>query len=249
MIIIKNKEAQEKMAQTGALLARLFVLLADYIEQGLSTGEIDAWIQKYLDANNLVSSTRGYMGYKHVSCISVNDEVVHGIPAMDAKLKDGNLVKVDVCASYQGYCADMARCFFIGTPAAQLVSFVNVAQEALDCGIRAALDGNRLSAISVAVQTEVERHGYGVVREFAGHGIGKKMHEEPEILNYGKPNCGPVIRPGMAFAIEPMITMGNHQVYVTKDGWTVKTVDKSFAAHIEDTVIVTEDGPRIITRL
>lgn len=249
MITIKSNYARERMGQAGRLLAELFIALEEWIEPGITTLMIDTYIDEYLKRNKLISSSKGYMGYKHASCISVNDEVVHGVPKEDMKITHGDLVKIDVCASYDGYCADMARSFFLGDAPEDVVEFMQVAQSALDKGIKKAQPGKRISDISAAIQMEVEMHGFGVVREFAGHGIGKKMHEEPEILNYGKPGVGPVIQPGMAFAIEPMITMGDFRVYVLKDGWTVKTVDKSLAAHVEDTVIVTEQGPDIITRL
>ena len=142
----------------------------------------------------------------------------------------------------------MARSFFIGTPSAQAAKLVSVAQAALDKGIAAAVAGNHLSDVSAAIQQEVERHGFGVVRDFAGHGIGKRMHEDPEILNYGAPGCGPILRQGMAFALEPMITAGKYDVYVCPDGWTVKTKDKSLAAHVEDTIVVTDGKPKVITR-
>lgn len=248
MITIKDKNAFEKMATAGKLLAQMFQMIGDKVVPDNTTLEIDAWIELYLKTNNLVSSSKGYMGYKHVSCISVNDEVVHGVPS-GIKLKHGDLVKIDVCASFSGYCADMARCFFIGEPTINVRHFIDTAYNALNKGIEQALPGKRLTNISAAIQHEVEFNKYGIVREFAGHGIGKRMHEEPDILNYGKPERGPVILPGMAFAIEPMITMGNHRVYITNDGWTVKTIDKSLAAHVEDTVFITEDGPQIITRL
>jgi methionyl aminopeptidase len=249
MITIKDKQAQARMSSTGELLAHLFGQLTERILPGISTLELDTIIDEYLEQHKLVSSSKGYMGYRHASCISLNDEVVHGVPSAHKRIREGDLVKVDVCASYQGYCADMARCYFVGSGSQELHAFVAVAQSALDKGIEQAVPGKRITDISAAIQKEVERHGYGVVREFAGHGIGKNMHEDPEILNYGKPGCGPVIQSGMAFAIEPMITMGDYRVYVTRDGWTVKTVDKSMAAHVEDTVIVTDHGPEIITRL
>ncbi len=248
MITIKNTYAQEKMIQAGELLAALFEKLQGIVEPGMTTLAIDIFIEGYLMKNKMVSCSKGYMGYRHSSCISVNDEVVHGVPR-EQKIAEGDLVKIDVCASYSGYCADMARPFFLGKPEKEVQNFINVAQVALDKGIAKACPGEKVSNISAAIQGEVERHGYGVVREFAGHGIGKKMHEDPEILNYGKAGKGPEIRPGMAFAIEPMITRGDYQVYLLKDGWTVKTVDKSLAAHVEDTVIVTEHGPKITTRV
>jgi methionyl aminopeptidase len=248
MIMIKNKTSIRKMHQAGQLLAGIFEELETFIRPGIHTSEIDSWIEKKIKEKGLVSRMKGYMGYKHVSCISVNDEVVHGIPHKDKVLKKGDLVKIDICASWQGYCADMARSLFIGDVDTKIKKLVSVAQQALDKGIEQAQPGKHLTDISSAIQTEVERHGYGVVRDFAGHGIGKKMHEDPEVLNFGKPGKGPILRPGMALALEPMITMGNYEVYIADDGWTVKTVDKSLAAHVEDTVVITENGPCIITR-
>lgn len=249
MITIKNTYAQEKMARAGQLLAQLFVTLSRWIEPGMTTLAIDQFIENYLKENKLVSTTKGYLTYKHSSCISINDEVVHGVPRESMKVKESDLVKVDVCASYDGYCADMARSFVIGTTTAEVTQFITVAQSALDAGIAQVQVGGRLSNVSAAIQKETEAYGYGVVREFAGHGIGKKMHEDPEIVNYGTPGSGPVMRAGMTFAIEPMITMGDFRVYVLEDGWTVKTVDSSLAAHVEDTVLVTDHGPKILTRL
>jgi methionyl aminopeptidase len=249
MITIKDNQAIEKMATAGRLLAQMLENIKELLVPDISTLELDTWIASYLKQHNLVSSTKGFMGYKHSSCISVNDEVVHGVPEATKKIKQGDLVKIDVCASFNGYCADMARCFFVGAGSAEAQEFVAAAYSALDKGIEQAVVGRRLTDISAAIQAEVEHYNYGIVREFAGHGIGKKMHEDPEILNYGKPGCGPVLKAGMAFAIEPMITMGKHSIYIMRDGWTVKTVDKSLAAHVEDTVVITQQGPRIITRL
>ncbi len=248
MITIKNTYAQERMAVTGTLLAELFEIIKEWIEPGMTTLMIDSYIAEYQKKHKMISCTKGYMGYRHSSCISMNDEVVHGVPT-DMKIQEGDLLKIDVCASYDNYCADMARPFYLGTPSKAVSQLIATAQEALDEGINCARPGQRLGTLSATIQQVVEQQGYGVVREFAGHGIGKKMHEDPEILNYGKAGCGPVIKPGMAFAIEPMITMGDHRVYILDDGWTVKTVDKSLAAHVEDTVIVTDNGPKIITRL
>lgn len=247
MIYIKNKLSIEKMAQAGLLLSDILVAVKQLIKPGVSTAEIDAWIESQLHEKGLVSSVKGYMGYRHVSCISVNDVVVHGVPSADCILKLGDLVKIDVCASWNGYCADMARSFFVGDASEQAQKLVDVAYQALKKGIEKARVGNRLSDISAAIQEEVEKYGFGVVRDFAGHGIGRNMHEAPEIVNYGKPGKGPVLREGMTFAIEPMITAGKYHVYVTNDGWTVKTVDRSLAAHVEDTIAITNAGPIVLT--
>lgn len=248
MITIKNKISVSKMEKTGLLLQEIFDELSDYIKEGVSTLAIDTKIAQLQKQKKLVSKTLGYRGYKHVSCISVNDEVVHGVPCESRILKDGDLVKVDICASHEGYCADMARAYFIGKPSAQALKLVEVAENALKKGISQARAGNRLGDISAAIQEEVEKHGYGVVRDFAGHGIGKQMHEDPEILNYGKPGQGVLLQPGMTFAIEPMITEGSYKVYVAKDGWTVKTSDMSLAAHVEDTIAITHGEPKVLTR-
>lgn len=248
MITIKNKAAIAKMEEAGKRLAAIFVDLPMIIRPGITTLEIDAWIERKQKEADLVSKSKGYKGYKHVSCISVNDEVVHGMPTDRKILHDGDLLKVDVCASWNDYCADMARAMFVGSSTPEQQKFVDVAYRALDKGIAQAFVGNHLSDISSAIQREVEAAGYGVVRDFAGHGIGKRMHEDPEIVNFGAPGKGPVLRSGMAFAIEPMITMGGYQVVVLSDGWTAKTKDGSLAAHVEDTIIITENEPKIITR-
>lgn len=248
MITIKNKSSVAKMEQAGHLLQQVFDEIKILIRPGITTLEIDKAISDGLQKRALTSKSKGYKGYRHSSCISVNDEVVHGVPRATMVLKDGDLVKVDVCASWNGYCADMARSYIIGDSAGIAQKLVAVAQKALDKGIAAARAGNRLGDISAAIQDEVEINGFGVVRDFAGHGIGKAMHEDPEILNYGKPGVGPLLRPGMAFALEPMITAGNYKVYITQDGWTVKTTDKSLAAHVEDTIVITEGEAKILTR-
>ncbi len=250
MITIKNKSSIEKMEVAGKLLSQIMYQVAEIIVPDVSTLDIDLWIENKLKENGLISKAKGYRGYPCSTCISVNDEVVHGIPKKNKILKSGDLVKVDVCASWKGYCADMARCFFVNQKCSgQEEKFVSVAKSALNAGIEKAYPGNRLSDISSAIQLEVENNGYGIVRDFAGHGIGKNMHEDPEILNYGEPGKGPILRSGMTFAIEPMITLGDYNVYIADDGWTVKTRDKSLAAHVEDTILITDNGPRILTRL
>ncbi len=248
MITIKDKQSIQKMKTAGIFLVEILNDIKLLIKPGVNTLYLDRWIEEQLLKKEMISQSKGYCGYKHVSCISLNDVVVHGVPSADIILKESDLVKVDVCASWQGYCADLARCYFVGEGDSDAKKLVAVAQSALDKGIEMARVGNRLTDISSAIQQEVETHGYGIVRDFAGHGIGKSMHEAPEILNYGKPGKGPLLKPGMAFAIEPMITMGKFDVYVTNDGWTVKTKDKSLAAHVEDTIVITEQEPLVLTR-
>ena len=247
MITIKNKSSIRKMEVAGIKLSGLFDDLPSVVRAGVTTLFLNEWIEQQLRMRGLVSRMKGYMGYQHVSCISVNDEVVHGVPS-ERVLQDGDFLTIDVCASYKGYCADMARQFFIGTVKEQVKELAHVAERSLQAGIAQAVPGNRLGDISAAIQKEVERAGFGVVRDFAGHGIGRYMHEEPEVLNYGQPGQGPVLAAGMALAIEPMITMGDYTVQVTDDGWTVWTQDNSLAAHVEDTIISTDNGPKNIKR-
>ncbi len=249
MIYIKDLEAVSKMSKAGFELASIFEDLVNYVVPGVSTGEIDLFVANQLKKRNLVSMTKGFMGYRHVTCVSLNDEVVHGVPSLERIITQGDLVKIDIVASWQGYAADMARAFCMpGLQDSRVFAMVETAQRALDAGIYIARDGVRLSNISAAIQGVVEEGGYGVVRDFAGHGIGKRMHEDPEVLNYGKPGKGPVLRKGMALAIEPMITLGHYDVFVEKDGWTAKTVDQSWAMHVEDTIVITDGEPLITTR-
>lgn len=249
MIIIKNKQSIVKMARAGQELAQIFEILKDFVKSGVTTINIDTLIAQELKKRDMISKTVGYRGYKYSSCISVNDEVVHGVPSASRVLQDGDLVKIDVCASWNGYCADMARCFFVSDVVdINVRKLVDVTYEALNVGIAQAIPGRHLSDISAAIQAVIEKNGFGVVRDFAGHGIGKAMHEEPELPNFGQPGKGPILRSGMALAIEPMVTAGKYEVFVAEDGWTVKTQDHSWAAHVEDTVLITEQGPRVLTR-
>ncbi len=240
------------MREAGKRLASIFQKIPALLSPGLSTKELDSFIEQELQMLGMHSECKGY-GYPPfpcVSCISLNDVIVHGIPHVDVRLKEGDLITVDVCASYNGYCADMARSYCVGgVSCKETIHLVETAYEALEKGIAQACVGNRISDISHAIQSHVESQGFGVVRDFAGHGIGKRMHEDPEILNYGFPGKGPVIEVGMAFAIEPMITLRGYAVKMDKDKWTARTADGSLAAHVEDTVIVTAQGPEITTRL
>lgn len=250
MIPIKTTEQFQTMREAGRLLAHLYdEILASFVQPGVSTGEIDGVVDMYLKKHNLQSQTKGYCGYRHVSCIALNDEVVHGVPSPKRTVNQADIVTVDVCAAWNGYCADMARTFVMPQASLQARRLVEVAYLSLDAGIAAFLPGNRLGDVSSAVQAVIEGAGYSVVRDFAGHGIGKSMHEDPELLNYGTAGTGPLLEVGMAFAIEPMLTIGSPAVYIGRDGWTVKTISRSLAAHVEDTVLITENGPEIITRL
>lgn len=249
MIVIKNKKAIEKMQTAGELLATIMEDVKELTKEGISTFEIDFFIEKRMYELGLEPACKGYGGYKHATCISLNDGVVHGVPSSEIVLKNGDFVKIDIVGSYKSYCADMARYFFVGNVSNKVKEIALAAQVALDSAIEKALVGNRLSDLSASIQMEVEGRGFSVIRCFAGHGIGKKMHEDPDIPNYGISGRGPVLQEGMTLAIEPMIAQGSYEVKIMNDGWTVKTVDGGLSAHVEDTVVITVNGPKVLTRL
>ena len=249
MIILKNKQEIAYMRTTGHLLADVFAEIAPLVIEGVSTKSLDEQIEKMLVARGLISQSKGYMGYLYATCISINEEIVHGVPDAKRFLHQGDLVKIDICARRQGFCADMARCFVVGTMNDELRKFVEVAYQSLDAGIKNVVIGKRLGDVSAAIQRVVESAGCSVVREFAGHGIGMEMHEDPEVLNYGAAGTGSRIKEGMAIAIEPMITQRNCVVKILSDGWTAIACNGGLAAHVEDTVIATEHGPEVITRV
>lgn len=247
-IIIKNKAAIDKMRTAGYLLEDVIRGIEPRIVAGVNTHELDAEIEKNMIRNGLVPECKGYGGYKFATCISLSDGVVHGVPSEENVLKNGDFVKIDVVGSYKGYCADLTRFFFVGEVSERVKRIAATAQEALNLAIEIIRPGIKLSAISECIQKHVEQAGYAVIRDFAGHGIGRAMHEEPDVLNYVKPGFDLVLREGMTFAIEPMIAEHDFQVKVLQDGWTVKTADGGLAAHVEDTVCVTKDGFEILTR-
>ena len=248
-IIVKNKASLAKMRTAGQLLAGIMIKVKDRVVPGVSTYELDAFIEEQMRFVDLKPTCKGYGTYKHATCISLNDVVVHGIPSKEVILKSGDFVKIDVVGSYKDYCADMARYFFVGDPTPVAQRLADVAQKALDAAIAAVKPGIRLSDISALIQRIVEKEGFGVVRDFAGHGIGKSIHEEPQVPNYGTPGNGPVLVEGMTLAIEPMITEHSYKTKVMPDRWTAKTVDGGLAAHVEDTIVVTKNGAEILTRL
>lgn len=248
-IIIKNKAAIAKMREAGRLLAFVMEDLKNEVLEGKSTWEVDVIIEKKMLAAGLKTPCKGFFGYKHATCISVNDVVVHGVPSKETVLKSGDFVTIDVVGSFKEYCADMARCFFIGEVKPVARRLADVAQQSLDEAISLIEPGIHLSTLSARIQQVVELAGFSVIRDFVGHGIGRTFHEAPEIPNFGKPGQGPILREGMALAIEPMIAEKDYRVKVLADGWTVKMADGGLAAHVEDTVVVTANGFEIFTRL
>ncbi len=249
MIVIKNKASIEKMRVAGQKLASVLNSVNDLIRPGVSTYEIDAFIESEMRKIGLNPECKGYGTYKHATCISLNDVIVHGVPSKKIVLKNGDFVKIDVVGSYKKYCADMARYFFVGDVSPATRKIAAVAQDALEKAIEIIQPGKHLSDVSACIQKVVEDAGFSVVRHFVGHGIGKKMHEPPEIPNFGRPGRGPILREGMTLAIEPMIAENSAEVRILDDGWTAKTVDGGLAGHVEDTILVSSHGAEILTRI
>lgn len=249
MIGIKSRTAIEKMRCAGKLLAEIMENVSEYVVEGVSTFEIDNYIEQCMKQGGLKPVCKGYGGYQYATCISLNDVVVHGIPSKDIILKSGDFVKIDVVGAYKGYCADIARYFFVGQCSDEVKRIAKTAHVALEKAITMAKVGNKVSDISACIQKEVESSFFNVVRKFAGHGIGKNIHEDPDIPNFVTPGFSPILQEGMTLAIEPMITQGSFEIEIMNDGWTAKTLDGGLAAHVEDTVLITKNGPEILTRL
>jgi methionyl aminopeptidase len=248
MIGIKGPEEIKKMRAAGEIVGALLIELGRRVKPGVTTKELDSFARGFIEKKKAIPTFLGYQGFPATICASVNEQVVHGIPN-DRRLEEGDVVGVDVGATLEGFVGDAARTFGVGKISAAAKALLAATKESLDRGLAAAKDGNHLQDIGFAVQSHVEPLGFSVVRDFVGHGIGRKMHEDPQIANYGRPGLGIKIKAGMAFAIEPMINAGGWQVKVLDDAWTVVTRDGSLSAHFEDTVIVTEGAPLNMTRL
>ena len=221
--------------------------LGNIIKPGISTMEIDRFVEKTVKANGMKASEKGYCGYPASVCVSINEEVVHGIPSKKRSLREGDIVSVDLVVEYKGYMADAARTYAVGEISPEARHLIETAEKAFFDGIAFAKEGYRLSDISNAIQKTVEGEGFGVIRDFVGHGIGSDMHEDPQIPNYGKPGKGPRLQKGMTLAIEPMITQGSYEVDVLQDNWTAVTIDGGLAAHYENTVVITDGEPQLLT--
>jgi len=234
------------MANAGRIVADTIALLQEHIRPGVSTGELDELAEEYIHSQGGTSSFKGYRGYPAAICTSPNDMVVHGIPN-GRTVSDGDILSVDVGVVLDGFVADSAHTFAVGEISADAERLLEGCQAALAAGIAQCRAGNRLSDVSHAIQVATEEAGFSVVRSLVGHGIGRAMHEDPQIPNYGPPGRGPELQPGMTFAIEPMINAGSPDVYLHDDEWSISTIDGSLSAHFEHTVAVTDDGPKILT--
>ena len=235
------------MREAGKVTGLILNELKELIKPGISTMEIDRFVEKTVKAHGMTAAEKGYCGYPASVCTSINEEVVHGIPSKKRILREGDIVSVDLVVEYKGYMADAARTYAVGKISPEAELLIQTAEEAFWKGIEFAKPGYRLSDISHNIQTVVEGRGFGVIRDFVGHGIGSDMHEDPQIPNYGKPGKGPRLQAGMTLAIEPMICQGSYEVDVLLDDWTAVTVDGGLAAHYENTVVITDGEPELLT--
>ncbi len=247
MIIRKSQAEIDTMARAGAVVAGTLALLEEHIQPGITTGELDAIAEEFIQSRGGVPTFKGYRGYPAATCLSPNDMVVHGIPGA-TKLVDGDILSVDVGVTLDGFVADSAWTFPVGAISADTQRLLDACRSALEAGIEQARLGNTISDISKAVQSVTEAAGYGVIRSLVGHGVGRSMHEDPQVPNFASSQRGPELREGMTLAIEPMITVGDPEVYIHDDEWSISTVDGSLAAHFEHTVAITAEGPRILTQ-
>lgn len=244
---LKSREEIAKLRTACDVVREVLEKVEDKIKPGVSTKTIDIFVESIINSRSATPSFKGYRGYPASSCISINEVVVHGIPSEGVILQDGDIVSIDVGAYKNGFHGDAARTFCVGNVNETLKRLVEVTKNSFFEGIKYACDGNRLQDISHAIQSYVEKNGFNVIRDYFGHGIGRNLHEEPTIPNFGKPNRGIRLRAGMVLAIEPMVVVGDWKVTVLNDGWTVVTADGSCAAHYENTVAITNNGPEILT--
>lgn len=247
MIIIKSRQELELMREAGKVTGYILKELVQFMKPGVATIEIDRYVEKTVKEYGMTAAEKGYCGYPASVCVSINDEVVHGIPSKKRILQDGDIVSVDLVVENKGYMADAARTYGVGTISPQAARLIETAERAFYEGIKYAKEGFRLSDVSHAIQSVVEGEGFGVIRDFVGHGIGREMHEDPQIPNFGKAGKGPRLQRGMALAIEPMICEGDWEVDVLLDDWTAVTVDGGLAAHYENTVVITDGEPELLT--
>ncbi|OJH38736.1 type I methionyl aminopeptidase [Cystobacter ferrugineus] len=245
---IKSREEIALMREAGRIVCEILDELEKAVAPGVTTWELDALSEKLIYQKGAKPAFKGYHGFPACLCASINHEVLHGIPSKRRKLQEGDLMKLDFGVVYRGFFGDSARTVPVGKVTPEAQALVNATREALNKGIQAMVVGNRIGDIGHAVQSYVEARGYSVVRDFTGHGIGRHLHEKPEVPNYGQPGSGMKLRPGMVLAVEPMVNQGTSDVMVLDDDWTAITVDNKLSAHFEHTVLITEGGPEILTR-
>lgn len=248
MIIIKSQREINLMREAGKIVAKVFDELEKFIVPGVTTKEISDKADRIIRDAGAIPASKGYGGFPEAICTSVNDVIVHGIPN-NKRLKEGDIVSCDVVVTYQGYNGDACRTYRVGKVSSEADRLIKVTEECLEEGLKLVKAGIHLSDISSAIQKHAEENGYSIVREFTGHGIGREMHEDPMIPNYGEAGHGPILKEGMTLAIEPMVLQGKKECYVLDDGWTTKTLDGKLASHHENTIVVTKEGYEILTKL
>ncbi len=246
MIAIKSEKDLEMLRISGAILAKILRSLQTNSREGVSTSQLDQLAGELIKKENALAAFNGYKGFPANICTSINEEIVHGIPSQ-RKLVEGDIISIDLGINYQGYFTDAAVTVPIGKIDAKKKKLIEVAKAALTCGIKEARENNHLSDISHAIQSHAEKNGFSVVRQFVGHGIGKNLHEEPEIPNFGRPHQGPVLKPGMVLAIEPMVNLGTWESEISDNGWTAYTCDGLASAHFEHTIAITKEGAEVLT--
>ena len=246
-IILKSPEEIRIMQEANQIVARILHMLEQRIEPGVTTKQLDRWAEEFAKKRGGKPAFKGYRGFPGSLCVSINEQVVHGIPSKKVVLKEGDIISIDFGVKYKGYFGDSAVTVAVGNVDPVVVNLMKVTKEALYQGIAQAVDQNRINDISAAIQDHVEKHGFSVVRQFVGHGIGSQLHEAPEIPNYSRKERTPRLMPGMVLAIEPMVNVGLSDVRVLKDGWTVVTDDMKPSAHYEHSVAITENGPLILS--
>lgn len=247
MIIIKSEEEIELMRIAGRVTGQLLHDLKDFIKPGISTMDIDDYVESFIRSNDMKPTFKGYGGFPGSACVSVNEEIIHGIPDKNRILKEGDIVSIDTGATYKGYVSDAARTYPVGEISEEAARLIRVTEESFFAGIQYARVGCRLSDISHAVQEVAEGAGFGVIRDYVGHGVGQNLHEDPQIPNYGKAGKGPRLLAGMVFAIEPMIAYGDYETETLSNNWTTVTRDRSLAAHYENSVVISDGEPELLT--
>lgn len=246
MIFIKTPEEIELMKKSGKLLAKVHKEIAKMIKPGITTYEIDQFVEEYLREHGAIPAQKGYRGYQYATCASINDEICHGFPRKEP-LKDGDIVTIDMVVNIDGWLADSAWSYGVGSISEEARKLLDVTKKALYIGIEKAVVGNRIGDISYAIQTYVESEGFSVVRDFVGHGIGRNMHEDPQVPHFGRPGRGPRLVEGMVITIEPMVNAGRYECTIDDNGWTARTIDGKLSAQFEHTIAITEKGPIILT--
>ena len=254
MVTRKSRAEIARMRQAGRIVAEVLALVEDALKPGVTTGHLDQIAEEHIRKAGATPSFKGYPGinprrpFPASLCISIDDEIVHGVPG-ERTIRDGQVVSIDAGAIVDGWHGDAARTFFVGEPPAPVAKLIDTTRQAMEAGIAAAITGRHIEDISAAVEDVARPGGYGIIRQFVGHGIGTDMHEEPQVPNYRTGRKGRKLEPGLCLAIEPMLTLGDYRAHILDDDWTVATVDGSLAAHFENTIAVTEEGPVVLTAL